>query len=81
MNHQEFFLDTLREDYSEEVTEIINNSQFIGKTYLDLESLNDQLKRLKIAGYPTSLSADDWYELIFEFAPDIYDDLSYGLAA
>ena len=81
MLDQEILLDTLREEYSEEVKEIIYSCQFAGKHYLDVEGLNSRLKRLRISSFNPILSDHDWYELIYELAPEIYDELSYGIAA
>ncbi len=81
MIDQEILLDTLREEYPEEVTEIIYSCQFAGKHYLDTRGLNNRLKSLKIFHFNATLSENDWYELVYELTPEIYDDLSYGQAA
>jgi hypothetical protein len=81
MLEQEILVDTLRDKYSEEVTEIIENCQFIGKNYLDVDTLNLNLKSLRILNFHDSLSEDDWFELLYELTPDIYDELSLGKLA
>lgn len=78
MLEKEILIDTLRNEYHEEVTDVIYNCQFIGKNYLDVEGLNARLKSMKILTFNDSLSEDDWYELVYELAPDIYDELAYG---
>ncbi|MBT4793048.1 MAG: hypothetical protein HON90_15855 [Halobacteriovoraceae bacterium] len=77
MLDKEILVDMLREKFSEEVTIIIENCQFSGKNYVDVEGLNSRLKKLKAFSFNNSLSEDDWFELIYEFAPDVYDELSY----
>ncbi len=82
MLEKEIFVDTLREEYPEEITEIIYNCQFEGKNYLDIDGLNSRIKTLRIVNFMNeTLSEDDWFELLYELAPDIYDDLSYGQLA
>ncbi len=78
MFEKEILLDTLRDEFPEEVTEAIYNCQFSGKRYLDVEALNDRLKTMRILKFNDSLSEDDWYELIYELAADVYDFLNYG---
>lgn len=78
MLDREILLDVIRNEYQEEVIDIIVNCQFRGKSYLDLEELNARLSRLKINNFKISLNEDDWYELLYEFTPEIYDELSYG---
>ncbi len=82
MLDNEILVDTLREEYPDEITEIIQNCQFAGKNYLDVESLNSRLRALRITNFMNeSLSEDQWFELLYELAPDIYDDLAYGKLA
>ncbi len=81
MFEKEILIDTLREEYSEEVTKAIYSCQFQGKSYLDVEGLNSRLKSMRILKFNDTLSEDDWYELLYELAPDIYDELSYGSLA
>lgn len=78
MLENEILLDTLRDEYPEEVTEVIYNCQFMGKNYLDVDGLNARLRALRILTFNERLTEDDWYELVYELAPDIYDELSYG---
>lgn len=78
---KEILLDMLREEYSEQITDIIYNCQFSGKNYLDVEGLNLALKSLKISKFHEPLDENDWFELLYEFAPDVYDELSYGSIA
>ncbi|MFT6630863.1 MAG: hypothetical protein ACJAS4_000807 [Bacteriovoracaceae bacterium] len=81
MLDKEFLVDTLRDEYPEEVTEVIYNCQFNGKNYLDVDGLNARLKTLKLLNFNDTLSENDWFELVYELAPDIYDELSYGKIA
>lgn len=81
MLDREILIDVIRNEYQEEVTEIIINCQFSGKSYLDLESLNHRLARLRINNFKLSLTEDDWFELLYELTPEIYDELSYGKLA
>ena len=74
-------LDILLEDYPNELKKIINHCQFVGKPNLDLEGLNFRLRALGLFEEVTSLSEDEWYELIFELTPDVYDSLSFGKIA
>ena len=78
MMDKEMLLDSLRDEYSEEITNLIYSIQFSGKNYLDVEGLNAQLKSLRLVSFRSGLTEDDWYELVYEFAPDVYDELSYG---
>lgn len=78
MLDREILLDVIRQEYQEEVMDIITSCQFSGKTYLDLEGLNSRLARLKINSFKLSLNEDDWFELLYELTPEIYDELSYG---
>lgn len=81
MLEKEILLDTIRDEYPEEVTEVIYNCQFNGKSYLDVDGLNSRLRSMKILKFNDFLSEDDWYELVYELAPDVYDELSYGRLA
>ncbi len=81
MLEKEILVDTLRNEYPEEITEVIYNCQFNGKNYLDVDGLNSRLKSMKILTFNDSLSEDDWFELVYELAPDVYDELSYGKLA
>ncbi|MBD65071.1 MAG: hypothetical protein CME62_07680 [Halobacteriovoraceae bacterium] len=75
---KELLMDSLREEFSEEITEIIYRVQFYGKNYLDINGLNQELTSLRLVSFRDSLSEDDWFELLYEFAPEVYDQLSYG---
>ena len=81
MLEKEILLDTLRDEYPEEVTEAIYNCQFNRKSYLDVDLLNSRLRSMRLLKFNDSLSEDDWYELIYELAPDVYDELSFGRLA
>ncbi len=81
MVDQEISLDTLLDEFADEVTKIIEHCQINGKKYLDLERLNLNLNRLELGRDSPQLSEDDWYELIFELTPEIYDELSFRFAA
>ena len=78
---RESLLDIIRDEYQEEITKIITNCQFSGKNYLDVDGLNSALRTLKIDNFAISLDEDDWFELLYELAPDVYDRLSYGQLA
>jgi hypothetical protein len=81
MLDKEILLDIIRDEYQSEVKEIITNCQFSGKSYLDIDGLNSRLSGLRINNFSDSLDEDDWYELIYEFTPEVYDELSYGKLA
>lgn len=76
MFEKEILLITLKEKYSEEVIQIINDCQLSGKNYLDIEALNLKLKSLAFMNISESLCEDDWLELLYELLPDLYDELS-----
>lgn len=77
---KEILLDSLKNEYSEEVTQIIYHCQNDQKVYLDVDALNSSLKSLMLISFRQGLSESDWYELVYELAPDIYDELNYGNA-
>mgnify|MGYP003685588007 CR=1 FL=1 len=81
MLDKEILIDVIRDEYQKEVTDIINSCQFGGKNYLDIDGLNSRLSALRINSLALSLSEDDWFELLYELTPDIYDELSYGKLA
>lgn len=78
MMDKEILLDSLKSDYAEEITEIIYNCHIDSNVYLDVVALNASLNSLMLVSLRNSLSEADWYELVYELAPDIYDDISYG---
>ena len=81
MLDREILIDVIRSEYKDEVTRIITNCQYVGKNYLDIQDLNNQLGRLKINNFKISLFEEDWFELMYELTPEIYDELSYGKLA
>jgi hypothetical protein len=81
MLDKEILLDVLRLNHSEEVIEVIDCCQFSGKNYLDVAGLNSKLNSLNLTNVSGGLTEDDWFELVYELAPDIYDVLSYGKIA
>ena len=81
MMDKEILLDSLKREYSEEVTEIIYHCHLDSKVYLDVDALNTGLNSLMLVSFRQGLSENDWYELVYELAPDIYDELSYGSIA
>ncbi|MAZ47595.1 MAG: hypothetical protein CME65_03480 [Halobacteriovoraceae bacterium] len=72
------FIEVLIEEYSEQVKDIIITGYSNSGSKLNFRWLNGKLQALRIDQSPLSLSEDEWYELIFELAPDVYDDLYYG---
>lgn len=82
MFEKEILVDALRSEYSEEVIKIIQSCQFYGKSYLDVDGLNFELRGKQLLNFNNNLSEDDWYELLYELTPDIYDELAFrGQAA
>ena len=80
MEH-ELLIDRIRDEYAEQVRDIIYNCQFKGKLYLDIDGLNQKLKTQKILKFEDILTEDDWYEILYQLAPDIYDEFSHGYIA
>ena len=78
MMDKEILLDSLKNTYAKEVTEIIYNCHIDSNVFLDVDALNSSLKSLTLVSFRQGLSETDWYELVYELAPDIYDDISYG---
>jgi len=78
MMDKEILLDSLKNQFSKEVTEIIYHCHIDSNAYLDVDALNASLKSLMLVSFRQGLSESDWYELVYELAPDIYDELSYG---
>jgi hypothetical protein len=77
MFEKEILVDTLRSDYSEEVIKVIRSCQFYGKSYLDVDGLNFELRGIDLLSFNSNLTEEDWYELLYELTPDIYDELAY----
>lgn len=72
-------MEILIEEYSDQVKDYIVACYSHSKGPLDVQSLNSKIDNLRIQGAPTSsLSEDEWYEIIYELAPDVYNDLYYG---
>ncbi|MEX0798491.1 MAG: hypothetical protein WEB87_06250 [Bacteriovoracaceae bacterium] len=80
MASKETFLDDLRSEYRDDVEMIIVECQSLGKAYLDVEKLNKKLRVLK-GDFAGGLSEEDWLELIYELAPEVYDSLDFGIIA
>ena len=78
MMDKEILLDSLKNKFSKEVTEIIYHCHIDSNVYLDVTALNTSLKSLMLVSFREGLSESDWYELVYELAPDVYDDISYG---
>jgi len=78
MMDKEILLDSLKNKYSAEVTEIIYHCHIDTKVFLDIDALNSSLQSLMLISFRQGLSENDWYELVYELAPDVYDELSYG---
>lgn len=72
-------MELLIEEYSDQVKEIINTCHIHSRSAIDISFLNTEIQSLRIEPQSFfSLSEDEWYEIIFELAPDVYDDLYYG---
>ena len=77
MLDKEIFMESLKEQYKDDVKMIIHECQFAGKTYLDVEGLNSKLKKLHNFALNEGLSDDDWYEIIYQLAPEIYEEITF----
>lgn len=71
-------LELLIEEYSDQIKDIIITNYGNSGHSLNFGKLNLRLQSLRIGQSPLSLSEDEWYELIYELTPDVYDDLYYG---
>ena len=71
-------LELLIDEYSEQITDIIVTNYSNSGQALNFGKLNHKLQSLRIDRSSPSLSEDEWYELIYELTPDIYDILYYG---
>ena len=81
MIEKEIFIDSLLKDYPEKMEDLINECQFEGKSFLDVDDLNLRLCEVIQSKYVFLLSENDWLSIIFELAPDKYDEYSYTQAA
>lgn len=81
MIQKEIFIDSLLRDFPEKVEDIILDCQFDGKSFLDVDDLNLRLCEVIQSRYVFLLSEDDWLSIIFELAPEKYDQYSYQQAA
>lgn len=72
-------LDTLRDDFSEDVKLIIRECYRSTKNLeINIEDLNDRLQDLSDVDFKERPSRDDWMDLIYDLTPDIYQRLNYG---
>lgn len=78
MLDKEVFYESLINQYREDVKMIINECQSFGKSYLDVEALNHKLANLHEFALNEGLNEDDWLDLVYEIAPEIYNRLDIG---
>lgn len=81
MIEKEIFIDTLLKEYPEKMEDIIYDCQFDGKSFLDIFDLNMRLSEVIQSKHVFLLSENDWLGIIFELAPDKYDEYSYAKCA
>lgn len=78
MSNREAFYETLVDQYRDDVRNIINECLSLGKSYLDVDALNAKLMTLHDFAVYEGLSEDDWLDLVYEVAPEIYNKLDFG---
>lgn len=78
MLDKEVFYESLINQYREDVKMIINECQSFGKSYLDVDALNERLASLHEFALNEGLSEDDWLDLVYEISPEIYVRLDIG---
>ncbi|MEE2671956.1 MAG: hypothetical protein VYA54_09605 [Bdellovibrionota bacterium] len=75
------FLEILVDEYSEQIIDIILSNYGHSGRSLNFSRLNQRLQSLRIDHASSTLSEDEWYELIYELTPDVYDEIYYGRKA
>lgn len=79
--NKESYVDSLRDEFGEEVTAVIRECHFVAQTHLCFELLNKTLNSKSFAQRKEKLTPDEWYELVYELTPDVYDDMNFGILA
>lgn len=75
---REEYMEILMDKYCEAVQEIIVNCCSHCRGHIDCGKLNTKLELLPLPEAAEPLSEDEWYEIIYELAPDVYDQIYYG---
>lgn len=78
MSNREAFYESLVDQYRDDVRMIISECQSLGKSYLDVDALNKKLLTLHDFAMYEGLTEDDWLDLVYEVAPEIYSKLDFG---
>jgi hypothetical protein len=78
MQNKEAFYESLVEHYRDDVKMVINECQTMGKSYLDIDALNEKLLKLHDFAMNEGLNEDDWLDLVYEVAPEVYNKLDFG---
>lgn len=83
MLDKETFLEALKGQYRDDIQMLITECQHDGKTFLDVEMLNENLSKIHHYALNSGLTEDDWLGLIYELTPEIYNkiDFDYSIAA
>ena len=80
MFNEDAIMDKVRSAYRSQMTKEIVTCQGHGKSYVDVKALNRALKRVT-NDQTCELEMEDWIELIYDLAPDVYDDIDFGILA
>jgi len=75
------FMDSLKEQFRDDIKMIIIECQQDWMSYLDIKTLNHKLTDLKAFAHVDGLSEDDWLDLIYETCPQIYNQIDFGPVA
>lgn len=75
-------VDILLDKHRSDLKRIIQTCHIGTKGYLDSDSLNSALYQLRLCTEGEILCDDDWYDLLYEVTPEIYEQItSYKLVA
>lgn len=74
--NRESFLETVKQQYSEEIHEAFIECEHGGERKVDLPKLDDLLERLGQNAQKEGLSAGDFVELVQSTLPFVWDQLS-----
>jgi hypothetical protein len=77
MDDSDGLIDHLRDKFSSEIIHIIRECQEPTKGYLDIEKLNESLLAIPIITTANALTEEDWFDLIYEFVPEVYNVIAY----